>query len=62
MFAEFKARRDQQFTCHISYLEIYNEQVSTQLVSCRVRALRERGAMDRQIVNYVHDLGPSGRG
>lgn len=29
MFAEFKQRSDQQFTCHISYLEIYNEQVCT---------------------------------
>lgn len=27
IFAEFKERSDQQFTCHISYLEIYNEQV-----------------------------------
>ncbi|CAM9288030.1 unnamed protein product [Laminaria digitata] len=26
IFAEFKERSDQQFTCHISYLEIYNEQ------------------------------------
>ncbi|CAM9192770.1 unnamed protein product, partial [Sphacelaria rigidula] len=26
MFAEFKARNNQQFTCHVSYLEIYNEQ------------------------------------
>jgi len=32
MFAEFKERSDQQFTCHISYLEIYNEQVLR--VSC----------------------------
>lgn len=27
LFAEFKERSDQRFTCHISYLEIYNEQV-----------------------------------
>ncbi|CAM9586109.1 unnamed protein product [Scytosiphon promiscuus] len=26
IFAEFKERSDQQFTCHVSYLEIYNEQ------------------------------------
>ncbi|CAM9883698.1 unnamed protein product [Choristocarpus tenellus] len=29
LFTEFKSRSDTQFTCHISYLEIYNEQVKT---------------------------------
>lgn len=33
IFAEFKERSDQQFTCHISYLEIYNEQVCVPAVS-----------------------------
>ncbi|CAN0081338.1 unnamed protein product, partial [Discosporangium mesarthrocarpum] len=26
LFAEFKSRSDVQYTCHVSYLEIYNEQ------------------------------------
>lgn len=34
IFAEFKERSDQQFTCHISYLEIYNEQVCLPCLVC----------------------------
>lgn len=34
IFAEFKERSDQQFTCHISYLEIYNEQVCPWRLVC----------------------------
>lgn len=43
LFAEFKERSDQQFTCHISYLEIYNEQVRM-----RTRGSSGEGRIDEE--------------